>query len=249
MTREQIFDLWAPPGAIWSPWAKPVLFASFHRMVVPEEGAAAATLDISLLGKPVASTAIVVDLPGATSVQCGVALAAAGYRPVPLFNACPSPGAAAALVDVRSILFALAEAAPILGSSKLAADAPPVFLLDADRNSPLLPAAPGLFDNRSISLPTDFPSAQFLIGHGIQRVVLLTTAGTKPRADLSHTLLRWQRAEIEILQSDGSQPPTPIVVARPSGFRVFFYNFLATRGFIRSPLGGFGGTLPMPSAG
>ena len=59
------------------------------------------------------NVAVVLDLPGADGVWTGVALAARGYRPVPLYNAVPGPttgvwiGAFASLVDVAPILAAL----------------------------------------------------------------------------------------------------------------------------------------------
>jgi hypothetical protein len=36
-------------------------------------------------------TVLAVDLPGADSVEVGFALAAVGFRPVPLYNASPGP--------------------------------------------------------------------------------------------------------------------------------------------------------------
>ena len=72
-----------------------------------------------------------------------------------------------------------------------------------------------------------------------------------PQQDLAHTLLAWQEAGLSILArtpgADGA--PAPIRVARPSNFRVMWYRFLATLGLRRSPLGGFGGFIPVPSAG
>ena len=71
------------------------------------------------------------------------------------------------------------------------------------------------------------------------------------QTDLAHTLRRWQEGGISILikSLDTAGDPRPINVGRPSGFRLLFYNFLATLGLKRSPFGGFGGRLPMPSAG
>ena len=43
--------------------------------------------------------------------------------------------------------------------------------------------------------------------------------------------------------------PVPIQVSRPSQFRGLWYRFLAMLGFKRNPLGGFGGEIPVPSAG
>src|SRR5262245_32614133 len=30
MTPQELYEIWAPPGALWSAWAKPVLFAQMY---------------------------------------------------------------------------------------------------------------------------------------------------------------------------------------------------------------------------
>src|SRR6266403_4431278 len=90
MTKEELFEIWAPPNGRWSPWVKPVLFACMAR----EPGLAArASMNFDTNGIPSVqnNTALVLDLPGAEGVRAGVALAAQGYRPVPLYSAGPSP--------------------------------------------------------------------------------------------------------------------------------------------------------------
>ena len=42
--------------------------------------------------------------------------------------------------------------------------------------------------------------------------------------------------------------PTPITVRRPFLYRQLWQRMLATFGLKRSPLGGFGGVLPIPSS-
>ena len=60
---------------------------------------------------------------------------------------------------------------------------------------------PPAFDNRSVSLPTDFPSANLLLSYGVRRVVLVQATDGQPQADLAHTLLRWQQAGIDMMRS------------------------------------------------
>ncbi len=81
--------------------------------------------------------------------------------------------------------------------------------------------------------------------------MLVQHADARPQEDLAHTLLAWQEGELSILARAPSAvgPPEPIRVARPSNFRVMWYRLLATLGLRRNPLGGFGGTIPVPSAG
>jgi hypothetical protein len=250
MTREELYAIWAPPGAVWTPWAKAVIFASYR--LVEFAPRAVSSSDISWLDRS-QQTAIVLDLPGSWGVEMAMQLARSGFRPVPLYNAAPAGDAGIELVDVRSILHGLASAAEELRSVQLAFDAPPVFLLDANRrgiagNSR---AQPGQFDNRSICFPTDFPSAAFLSGQGITSVLLVSQADRNPQPDLSHVLLRWQEAGVKILSIAlvDKEPPRLIHVQPPSRFRALWYGWLAAFGLKRSPLGGFGGRVPFPSEG
>ena len=264
--QERVFDTWAPADAAWSQWVKPVLFA--HVMDrAPSFEVQAQEIDASWSPPADGQTAIVVDLPGPRSVWMGLALARRGYRPVPLFNAvlglaAPTLGiaplAARELVDVSSIIDALVLATPQLQSlvASLPLDAPPAFLLDSARRFARFLARPGDFDNRSVSLPTDFPSSNLILSRGIKRVLLITANDDRPQEDLAHTLVRWQQAGIEIVavtvdasDAEALRSPRPIRVARPSGFRAAWHNLLSRTGLKRSPLGGYGGTLQEPSSG
>jgi hypothetical protein len=267
LSRERTFELWAPPASPWSPWVKPVLFAYLPDLSPTELADAAEATVAPLAWAPPAdgSCLLVIDLPGVLSVRLAEALAHHGYRPVPLFNAVPGPledeaGLLQPLVDMYGIARAIqaASARLVAPLGALPAGSPPAFVLDANRRIGRTPQ-PGAFDNRSISLPTDFPSATFLQSHGISRVLLvieaahlLSTAG-QPETDLAHTLLRWQEAglHIESCGVDESlelrSSPDRIMVERPRWFRAVWHNALSVLGLRRNPLGGFGGTLPIPS--
>lgn len=286
MNKQDVFKAWAPRDGEWSAWAKPVLFAHLGYVDyvagnIESPGAAPPPFDLSWAPRPGEGegATLVIDLPGAAGVWAGVALSAIGYRPVPLYNACPDPGlpgrlaspaggeeaplhrddetrradwSRVALVDVDSILRVLASAAPRLAALPLPVDAPPAFLLDADRRygHERFPM-PGRFDNRSVSFPTDFPSANLLLTRGIRRAVLVQEAGGPPQPDLAHTLRRWQESgiQIELKSLDADGPPVAYTVVKPSGFRSLWHRMLVAAGLRRNPLGGFGGTLPDPSAG
>jgi hypothetical protein len=244
MTREEIFRAWAPDESPWSAWVKPVLFAYL------DDAVSLRLVDLAVSWAPPADgvTAIVVDVPGVSGVSLGVALARRGYRPVPLYNSCPSPvGSAAeslAIVDARSIMGALTAGTTALTSCALAAGAPPAFLLDADRRRPVAPEVlRDSFDNRSISLPTDFPSSALLLSRGVRKVLLVQENDHEPQVDLAHTLLRWQKAGLTLVAVSLVRPDAlqPITVSEPPLFRRMWYGLLATAGLRRSPLGGFGG--------
>jgi hypothetical protein len=260
MSRSDIFDAWSPADGAWSAWVKPVLFAHIGEASTPSTRPAFVLPPLT--GVPWApradgTTALVVDLPSVEGVMLGVELAAIGYRLVPLYNACPTPSRmwlapAAAALELWPLVDALEAATPALLAARLGPDAPPAFLLDADRRIGSAPfVAAGMYDNRSVSLPTDFPSANLLLSRGIRRVVLVQRADLYPQADLSHTLLRWQDAGIAIAShplTGAAAPATDIQVTRPPWYRVMWHRFLATAGLKRSPLGGFGGFLPLASA-
>jgi hypothetical protein len=254
MTPQYVFDVWAPPGGLWSPWVKPVLFAHVKPLEYYGVVETPPVPPLSWLDRADAATALVIDVPGALGVAVGLHVARLGYRPVPLYNAIPEPagGGALALCDLAPIVAALSGVTPDLDGLNLPYAAPPAFLLDADRRhgrgaEPM----PGMFDNRSVSLPTDFPSANVLIAQGIRRVVLIQSDRLdQPQEDLSHTLLRWQEAGIAI-EADAladAAGPLAVTVRKPPMYRQLWQRMLATVGLRRSPLGGFGGVLPIPSS-
>jgi hypothetical protein len=212
---------------------------------------AAPAVDVSWVKAIEGAAAIVVDLPGADGIRYGMALAVAGYRPVPLYNACPEALNERSLVEVQPIMLGLTAAVMMLKDILLPGDAPPAFLLDSNRRTQRRAPEPGVLDNRSISLPTDYPSGNLLLSRGIGKVVLVQESATAPQADLSHTLRRWQEAGISVFAQslNASDQARPITVSRPNGFRVLFYNLAATMGLKKSPLGGFGGVLPLPGGG
>lgn len=279
MTKEELFSIWSPAGGLWSPWVKPVLFAHFDEQQCASIPTTPVSESLALAGwRPADAqwisqdgrTALVVDLPGEQSVEVGLALAGSGYRPVPLFNACPPPWGwlpppvpplspqliipeqrrHAAVVDVWPILVALWRGAELIRDVPLPNDAPPAFLLDANRRGSG-PRFGGDYDNRSVSFPTDFPSANFLLAQGIGQAVLIQRGEPQPQADLAHTLRRWQDAGIQVLLKllDVEGPPASCVIERPSRFGAAWYRFLESLGFRRHVLGGFGGLVPEAGSG
>jgi hypothetical protein len=124
-------------------------------------------------------------------------------------------------------------------------------MLDANRRvGSGLSLHPGMFDNRSVSLPTDFPSANLLMSRSIKRAILVQADTLRPQEDLAHTLLRWQRAGITIEAINPLNPAAPqkIDVPRPPRFRSLWQRLLATAGLRRHPQGGFGAILPIPTS-
>lgn len=259
MTKEQIFALWAPDDSPWSPWAKPVLFAYMESAPAQAE-VPRAVANVSWCPPATEKAAVVLDLPGAEGVLTGLALAAQGYRPVPLYNAVPLPfdekqndpltGQYVAAVNVLPIINALKRGAATLAALKLPPDAPPVFLLDANRRGFRVMETEE-FDNRSASFTTDFPSANCFASRGIKRFILVQRGTLAPQPDLAHSLRRWQDADF-VLERKDIDDPAPLdrfEVDRPAWYRTMFQRALLRMGLRRASGGGFGAWVPEGGSG
>lgn len=265
MTGRQLFETWAPDYSIWSQWVSPALFAQIDCTT----GDAPAQAHVPELSwhEPIASpdNAVVIDLPGADSVRLALALAVRGYRPVPIINASPGPiglqlgllsqstsstSSAIVVLDRSSVVREICEGTHRIRGTELASDAPPAFVLDSLRLKGTNPLRDHMFDNRWMVFPQDFPSAKLLAEQKIRRVTLVQADKTQPQEDLSHVLLRWQEAGIEILAkaSGDTSLPSRINVSRPSRFKASCYRALAIMGLRRSSVGGFGSFIPETSA-
>jgi hypothetical protein len=154
-----------------------------------------------------------------------------------------------AAVDMFPIVHLLVQSAQNESLKTISPHAPPAFLLDSRRRGIGAVCRPGDFDNRSISLPTDFPSANFMLANRIRDAIVIQEQEGPPQQDLAHTLRRWQEAGLRIMTTMPGGTPQPAVVSRPPRFRHMWYGLLARLGLRQNPLGGFGGFLPMPSAG
>lgn len=270
MNSESVYLDWAA-DPVWSRWAKPVLFAHLSDQVIAraltESALEHISADVGGVSRATGTTAVIVDLPGAASVAAGLALAELGYRPVPLYNSAPvmlpevsepSPGLAAnempmlgprATVDMYPIVRLLIQVARGRVLRTISPLAPPAFLLDSRRRGIGAIPRPGDFDNRSISLPTDFPSANFMLASRIRDAIVIQEQLGAPQQDLAHTLRRWQDAGIRIMTSIPGGTPQPVVVGRPPRFRHLWYGLLERLRLRQNPLGGYGGFLPVASAG
>jgi hypothetical protein len=150
-----------------------------------------------------------------------------------------------AIVDVRSIIAALAEHAERVRD--VPHGAPPAFLLDADRMGEGRAVVPGLFDNRSVCAASDFPSEDTLWQAGIRRAVVICNAIA---SDLEPVLFDWQRRGITLWRARGDDdaPAAPWMLAR-RGWIPRVVSSLR-RSMLRPRADGAYGTLVLtPSAG
>jgi len=259
MKPEEAYLAWAPPDSLWSPWAIPVPFAGLDcrgPAGAPEEAGLGGLLPGLRLER---DRAVILDLPGDQAVRVALALALRGFRPVPLFDGSPGPTLAPAFgwlvggpapaaagrgvsVDMRELLRWLCIGSLILRGCRIAADAPPVFLLDDRRAGEARAIGPDAFDNRWKTFPQDFPSARFLKEHGIGRALLVATRREQPQEDLAHVLLGWQEEGIRIEAASAGEADAaqPMEIRRPPRFRALWYRALAILRLRRSFSAGFG---------
>lgn len=253
MNPIELYNLWAPKDSIWTNWAKPVLFAdSAFDTLSTSAPADWRLLNLQWAASANAGSAIVLDLPGLDSVKIGLALAQSGFRPVPLFNGVAGHMLSGRypLVDTYPVVCALHAAADDLAALQLPPNAPPAFLLDSNRRSGEMLVEPGRFDNRWCVFPQDFPSANFLLSQNIRSVILVQEGALLPNRDLTHVLLRWQEAGIQILscQKLDQNQPQPIQIEKPANFRSIWYRAMVLAGLRRNSAGGFGAVVPEPSS-
>jgi hypothetical protein len=246
--RDEIYNIWAPLGGLWSPWVKPVLF-SFTDAQYRVPLVRSIVFQKEWIPRP-GPTGLVIDLPEEEGVLWGIRLAELGYRPVPLYNALPFAIAdknevpssrPTTSVHVEPIVAALVQQSDKLANIHLPLNAPPSFLLDADRRIAKADLREGIFDNRSICFSTDFPSASFLLEHGIRNVVVVQETAKFAR-DVLDPLLAWQAAGIEILRKTYKDvsPPVAVTIRKPSFLSKVWFKLSALAGLRRGELGGFG---------
>lgn len=243
MRKADVYAIWADMESLWSQWTKPVLF-SFVEHELPAGAERVATSDMSWIPDANTATAIVVDLPGAEGVWFGIEAARRGYRPVPLYNALPFPlppdPSVRTAVDVESILMALKTATHVLRALTIPPDAPPAFLLDANRRRSRFRLSVGDFDNRSVCFITDFPSGQLLSENGIHTVILVER-DSHPEADLVRVLASWQNDGLSLFQKDIGYAVgvAPLHIDPPRWWHRAWQRIL-NAGLHRSSVGGFG---------
>ncbi len=235
----EVFKIWAPDPTlhVWSKWAKPALFmnvkyvaSSRPLQIEPAEWMSAVDY----------GTAIIVDMPSVSSIEKSLALAKLGYRPVPLYNGVQGVKRTSMIVDVYDLANGLYAGAEELLDMPIPVDAPPVFMLDANRMKGI-GKQPGKFDNRWSIFPQDMPSANFMHKKGIHSVIVRTET---LQNDLTHILMRYQEKGIRIYVVNNNNVITEKPVVKPSLFKSVLYRYSVVFGLKRNAAGGFGGQIP-----
>jgi len=240
-----VFRIWAPDNALWTQWAKPVLFAAaiYYNPDIVDLAGYKGKIGPGWI-EYAGDTAVIVDLPGADGVEAGLLLAHIGYRPVPLYNGVPGTGLNQPVIPVGDIRAALFKGAHELEQLSVKQNAAPAFLLDYNRMQGVSKQA-GSFDNRWSIFPQDMPSAAFLVKSGIKNIVVKTNE--RINEDLCHILCRYQEQGILIHHCNRQGITKVVNIGKPSGFRSLWRRFLVIAGLTRNTAGGFGGNIPLPT--
>jgi hypothetical protein len=246
MTREEVFLAWAPVDSIWSEWVLPVPFAQLNCLDFTRITANGQTQSVPSWVTDGGSDgqAYVVDIPGRDAMQFGIAVTNKGIRPVPVIDGSPGAGDFYFSVDAEASTKLTWHPTVVVDMTEL--------LRTLCQGAATLKGI-GMYDNRWQVFAQDFPSAKFLLEHGVLRVLLVQEQKGQPQEDLSHVLLRWQEGGITIESvgtKDGSAPEA-VQITKPSRFRSIWYRALAMLRFRRTWTGGFGGleNFPMGSGG
>lgn len=211
MTGKDIYKVWAPAGARWTDWVRPVPFVAIKDSRQPDIPYNFTIPPINYISGLPENTAIIVDLPGYESVQEGLALAQMGFRPIPLYNGTDEQEGAMALVDNHAVERALVWGASELAKIKIRPDALPVFLLDSNRIHRFKMKA-SIFDNSWDIYDQDMPSAEYFLNHGIYNMIVRSE---KIQNDVIKILYQFSRKGIKILFTKGYEAPKAVKVKKP----------------------------------
>ena len=209
MRGKEIYKIYAPNGAKWIDWVRPVPFVAidtYNRKPI------ANFLDrkAMFLKKYQQDTAIFIDLPGKESIELGIGLAHMGYRPIPVFNGTDEQQGSQATTNTYLIESCLINGSQKLKNIKLKNDANPVFLLDSHRTNRYR-AKESIFDNSWDLYKQDIPSAEYFKQNGITKIIVV---GETIQRDLKKIFLKFQEKGIDIYITDGYTLPQKVKLTK-----------------------------------
>ncbi|MBQ7943047.1 MAG: hypothetical protein IJ326_03175 [Lachnospiraceae bacterium] len=211
MTGKEIYKVWAPVGKKWVDWVRPVPFVGINEYSVRYSGSNNALPVFDFVDETCTDAALIVDLHGTESVKAGIALAQAGYRPIPVYNGTVQQQGARATVDNQAVQAGLIWGAAELCKLEIGDDALPAFLLDSNRMHRFKMEI-SLFDNSWDLYPQDIPSAEYFLENGIHKIIIV---GDKISKDLKKILYKFQKKNIQILWTNGYETPKKTKLLRP----------------------------------
>ena len=205
MDGKELYKIYAPAGAKWVEWIRPVPFVAINTYSREPIGNWS-NRKVMFLEKYEKNTAIFLDLPGMESVELGISLASIGYRPIPLFNGTNGQKGAKATNDTRLIESSLINGGQILKNIKVENDANPAFLLDSYRTNRYR-VSEAIFDNTWDLYGQDIPSVEYFKQNNITKIIVV---GNDVQKDLKKIFLKFQDAGIEFYLTDGYLQPKKV---------------------------------------
>lgn len=211
MKGRDIFKIWAPTGAKWVDWVRPVPFVGIDDNFKTYQLNDFIITDITYINKLIPNTAVIIDLPGNASIKEGIAVSKKGYRPIPIFNGTDEQKGSKATVDNKIVKLGLIKGAIELERINIRNDAPPAFLLNTDRMNRFKMDV-SIFDNSWDIYAQDLPSAEYFLRNGIDKIIIRSEIIQK---DLNKILYKFQKKGIKILFTDGYEEPKNVKLKKP----------------------------------
>ena len=192
MRGKEIYKIFAPNGAKWTEWIRPVPFVAidtYDRKPIYDW----VDRKILFMNQYEKDTAIFIDLPGKESLELCVGLARIGYRPIPLFNGTDEQKGVQATTNTYLIESCLINSSEKLKSISIKHNANPVFLLDNSRTNRYR-SKESIFDNSWDLYKQDIPTAEYFIKNGIFKIIVVSNTIQR---DLRKIFFDFQNAGIE----------------------------------------------------
>ena len=209
MRGKEIYKIYAPNGAKWIDWVRPVPFVAidtYNRKAIVDW----VDRKAMFLKSYQKDTAIFIDLPGKESIELSIGLAYIGYRPIPIFNGTDEQLGSQATTNTYFIESCLINGSEKLKNIKLENDANPAFLLDSYRTNRYR-VKESVFDNSWDLYKQDIPSPEYFKQNGITKIIVV---GGTIQKDLKKILLKFQEKGIDIYITDGYTFPKKIKLTK-----------------------------------
>ena len=209
MIGKEIYKIYAPYGAKWTEWVRPVPFVaidSYSRKPTSDW----IERKVIFINQYKKNTAIFIDLLGKESIELGISLAHIGYRPIPLFNGTDEQKDSQATTDTYLIESSLINGSQKLKNISLKINANPAFLLDSTRTNRYR-SKESIFDNSWDLYSQDIPSPEYFKQSGINKIIVV---GNTIQRDLRKIFFKFQDAEIEFYLTDGYVKAKKVVLKK-----------------------------------
>lgn len=209
MIGKEVYKTYAPIGAKWTDWVRPVPFVAidtYNREPIGNW----VDRKVMFLEKYEKDTAIFVDLPAKETIEIGIALAHVGYRPIPLFNGVDEQTGSQAIIETHLLERCLINGSEKLKNIKLENNANPAFLLDNSRTNRYR-ARESIFDNSWDLYKQDIPSLEYFKENGITKIIVV---GEKIQRDLRKIFFKFQESGMKFFLTDGYLPINKVVLRK-----------------------------------